>query len=213
MAENLRLWSDLSDGLIMRFLRWQIQQGYAIGSVNVRLATIKAYSRLAMQAGYLPVERYQRIKAVEGIQRKQGRNIDEKREVRRRGKKKAVATRITPVHVNVIKLELRKRAEQDSYFASSLLLFCLLCELGLRCGEVAPLICESIDLAAGHLRFYRHKVDKWQTHQLKPDVFKAAKLYFDLPHPLGYLFPGKEPGTHLAERQLAGGRDGKDGRN
>jgi integrase len=202
MAENLHLWQDVSDGLIKGFLRWQLTQGYAIGSVNVRLATMKAYCRLAMQAGFLPTEQYQRIRVVEGIQRKQGRNIDEKRPVSRLGEKKAQATRITPVHINVIKLELRKQAEQDQFFASSLLLFCLLTELGLRCSEVAPLTRESIDLAAGHLRFYRHKVDKSQTHQLKPDVFKAAKLYFDLYDPLGYLFPGKKPGTHLASRSI-----------
>jgi len=202
MADDLRLWGDLSDGLVEGFLRWQLKQGYAIKSINVRLATIKAYCRLAAKARYLPGEQYQRITLVEGIRKGAGVNIDEKREVTRVGEKKAQATPITPVHVNVIKLELRKQAEQDSFFASSLLLFCLFSDLGLRCGEVAPLSRQSIDLAGGQLRFYRHKVKKWQTHQLKPDVFAAARLYFDLYNPSPYLFPGEETGAHLATRTV-----------
>jgi integrase len=202
MADDLRLWQDISDGLVRGFVRWQLQEGYATGSTNVRLATVKVYCHLAMQARYLPVEQYQRVRAIEGIRRKEGRSIDEKRSITRRGEKKAQATRITPAHVNLIKRELRKQADQDPFFASSLLLFCLLSDLGLRCGEVALLTRESLDLGVGQLRFYRHKVDKWQLHQLPPDVFAAARLYLSLCSPVGPLFPGKIPGKSLVTRTI-----------
>jgi len=202
MADDLSLWSDVSDGLLEGFLRWQLQKGYRIGSINVRLATVKAYCRLAMKAGYLAVESYQRIQVVEGIRKAEGINIDEQREVTRVGVKKSEPIRLTPVHVSVIKRELRKRADQDEYCASSLLLFCLMTDLGLRCGEVAPLKREHIDLEVGELRFYRHKVKKWQRHELKPDVFVAARLYFERYHPGVYLFPGEESGRNLATRSV-----------
>lgn len=202
LAVCLSPWQDVSDGLVSGFLRWQLAQGYAIGSVNVRLATIKAYGRLAMRSGYLSIENYQRIQVIDSIRRKEGRNIDEKRVVTRLGKKKAQATRLAPAHVNLIKRELRKQADGDPFFASSLLLFCLLTDLGLRCGEVAALQCDDIDLAAGQLRFYRHKVDKSQVHQLPPDVFAAAKLHVAVCSPIGPLFSGKPPGKSLATRTI-----------
>lgn len=34
-------WAAMTHGLVEGFLRWQIQEGYAIGSVNVRLSTVK----------------------------------------------------------------------------------------------------------------------------------------------------------------------------
>lgn len=202
MANDLSLWSEVSDGLLEGFVRWQLQKGYRIGSINVRLATMKAYCRLAMKAGHLAIESYQRIHAVEGIRKDEGINIDEHREVTHVGVKKSEPVRITPAHVNVIKRELSKRADQDEYFASSLLLFCILADLGLRCGEVASLERERINLEEGELHFYRRKVKKWQRHELKPDVFVAARFYFERYNPVGYLFPGEEPGQHLATRSV-----------
>jgi hypothetical protein len=44
-------WQSITYGLIETFVRWQLQQGYAIGSINVWLATIKKYCALATKAG------------------------------------------------------------------------------------------------------------------------------------------------------------------
>ena len=38
-------WSGVTWGLVAGFVEWQLQQGYAIGSVNVRLATDAPMSR------------------------------------------------------------------------------------------------------------------------------------------------------------------------
>ncbi len=45
------------------------------------------------------------------------------------------------------------------------LLMCLLLDHGLRCGEVAALPPESLNLTIGLLTFYRQKVEKVQTHR------------------------------------------------
>src|SRR5947209_4334860 len=82
-------WSGISHGLIAGFVRWLLQEGHAIGSVNVHLATVKAYCKIIAQAGVLSAEEYGLIKLVNGYSHKQGRNIDQRRDPNRRGPKKA----------------------------------------------------------------------------------------------------------------------------
>ena len=59
-------WRGVTWGLVAGFVEWQLQQGYAIGSVNVRLATVKTYCQLALHAGAIDHDAYIRIKAVSG---------------------------------------------------------------------------------------------------------------------------------------------------
>jgi hypothetical protein len=83
-------WSGVTWGLVAGFVEWQLQQGYAIGSVNVRLATVKTYCQLALHAGALDHDAYIRIKAVKGYshkgrpQRRPAPRHDAHRDVRRR---------------------------------------------------------------------------------------------------------------------------------
>ena len=41
-------WHGINWGLVEGLIRWQLQAGYPIGSVNVRIGTGKGYARLAM---------------------------------------------------------------------------------------------------------------------------------------------------------------------
>ena len=50
---------------------------------------------------------------------------------------------------------------------------------GLRCGEVALLDVNHVDLKAGELKFYCPKVDKVQTHRLTKDAKQALQAWFD----------------------------------
>jgi hypothetical protein len=50
--------------LVAAFVQWQLSQGYAIGSINVRLSTIKTYAKLASQAGALHPTEYAMIRTV-----------------------------------------------------------------------------------------------------------------------------------------------------
>ncbi|HEY9152708.1 MAG TPA: hypothetical protein VIN60_07475, partial [Anaerolineales bacterium] len=52
-ARNVQAWRGITWGLVEGFARWQLQTGYAVPSVNVRLASVKTYARLAMKAGVL----------------------------------------------------------------------------------------------------------------------------------------------------------------
>src|SRR5712692_3602011 len=46
-------WSALSKGLVEGFVIWQRTEGYAIGSINMRVSTVKLYCKLAQGAGAL----------------------------------------------------------------------------------------------------------------------------------------------------------------
>jgi hypothetical protein len=110
MADDLRPWADVSHGLVSGFVRWQLGKGYSVGSVNVRLSTVRTYARLAAKAGYLATTAYQEITLIRTISGREGRNIDEGREVTRVGHKKAEPVAISPSHVALIKSRLRELA-------------------------------------------------------------------------------------------------------
>jgi site-specific recombinase XerD len=92
-------WQDITFGLVETFKRWQLEQGYAIASINAHLSTVKVYAKLAVKAGTISAEDYALIKMVSGYRHKEGRNADQKREVTRVGAKKAEAVPISQEQV------------------------------------------------------------------------------------------------------------------
>ncbi len=77
---------------------------------------------------------------------------------------------------------------------------CLLLDHGLRCGEVAGLRVEHINLPAGTFTFYREKVDLQQTHKLTLDTFRALVAYLTIDAPTGSLLMGSRKDGTLAGR-------------
>lgn len=190
MKDDLSLWVGVSYGIVAGFQQWQLQQGYSIGSVNVRLATIKTYCKLANQAEYLSQEEMSKIRGIENISHKDGRNVDEKRPVSRVGKKKAHTVLLSEVYVDLLKKKLHKAGQTDHDAARDYLLFCLLVDHGLRCGEIAELETKNLDILTGTLVFYRRKVHKIQTHKLTAGTLEAAKQYLKVAAPGVKLFDG-----------------------
>ncbi|MCX6067935.1 MAG: tyrosine-type recombinase/integrase [Chloroflexi bacterium] len=183
-------WRGVTWGLVEGFLRWQLQAGYAVGSVNVRLATVKGYARLALKAGTLNATEFAMIMTVKGYSHKEALHIDEWRQAEametRKGSKKAIAVSLTPAQA----ARLMTQSETPQGRRDALLMTILL-EHGLRVGEVARLLVTDFDLQAGELKFYRPKVDKTQTHKLTPRTLAAAKTYFEQDAPAtGNLWRG-----------------------
>jgi integrase len=179
-AEGWMLWRGITHGLVEAFLEWQKQQGYAIGSIGVRLATVKAYCKFAQRAGVMQQTELALILMVKSFSHREGVNLDKKREVTRVGEKKAVATTISPAHAVLLKRQVR---------AKDAAMMCLLLDHGLRCGELSGLKADDVILNNGTITFYREKVDMSQTHRLSPDTLVALMIY--LPLVQGpYLFPG-----------------------
>ena len=167
-------WRGVTWGLVEGFRNWMVMQGDAVGSINVRLSTVKAYAKLAAKAGVLTAEEHAMIRTVSGYARKEGKRVDERRETLRRGDKKAQ-------HVSIDQKQARKlKAQPDTpQGRRDALLMCLLLDHGLRVGEVARLQVSDFDLKAGEMRFYRPKVDKEQTHKLSADTARALHAWFD----------------------------------
>jgi integrase len=172
LATRPESWRGITWGIVEGFVRWQLKRGYAVGSINVRLATVKVYARLASKAGSIDPGETVLIGAVKGYGHKESRRIDARREVSRVGLKKA-----QPVGLTRSEAATLKRRPNTPQGRRDALLMCLLLDHGLRCGEVAGLKTQDFDLAAGMMTFYRPKVDKIQTHRLSEDTLRAARAY------------------------------------
>ncbi len=181
-------WQGVTHGLVEGFVRWMLAAGYAIESINARLATIKVYCKLAAKAQVIDAADYGLIKLVQGYRHSEGRHVDEGREVTRVGNKKAVAVSISTTQAALLKTQPdTPQGRRDA------LLMCLLLDHGLRCGEVAALTPGCI--VDGSLTFYRQKVDKVQNHDLTRDTLLAWNRYAG-------VMPANSP------RLLAGSRKG-----
>lgn len=202
-AGNLNLdpqaWQGVSWGLVEAFVKWQLNEGYAVSSVNVRLSTIKTYARLAFQAGTINAETYATIRAVQGYSQREKRRIDAQRPVQRVGLKKENPVIIRAEQAAALKLQPPETFQgvRDG------LLMSLLLDHGLRVGEVAGLKIENIDLEQGLLRFYRPKVARTQVHRLSPAAQAAAQAYLAWLHALTAL-----PESPLFRRVKRNGQPG-----
>jgi integrase len=169
-------WVGITWGLVAAWQRWQLAQGYAVGSINVRLSTVKKYATLAMKAGFLSAQECAMIRTVEGYSHKEVKRIDDQRKDAgldtRKGAKKRDPVSLTPDQASAL-----KRQPDTPQGRRDALLMCLMLDLGLRVGEVAGLTVDCFDLEAGELRFYRPKVHKTQTHRLTADTLQAARAY------------------------------------
>lgn len=178
---NPDAWMHITWGMVAAFVEWQLREGYAVGSINVRLSTVKAYAKLTTRAGTMPAETYAQIKLVSGMRHAEGKRIDKQRDTTRTGAKKATPTPISPEQA----AQLKQAADPRDR-----LLICLLLDHGLRVGEVVLLTPRSFDLRRGLLRFERPKVDKRQTHRLSKDTRAAAEAYLPDGDPDAPIFPG-----------------------
>lgn len=166
-------WRVITWGLVEAFIKWQLQTGYAIPSINVRLSSVKTYARLAMQVGTLTPQEYALIRAVQGYTYREQARIDQRRPIKRIGLKKAEPVKITPEQAAALKQQPdTPQGRRDT------LLMCLLLDHGLRVGEVAALSVRDFDMGNFTLRFYRPKVNKEQVHRLSEATHAALQACF-----------------------------------
>lgn len=179
LAHDGEAWRGISWGLVGAFVQWQLRAGYAVASVNIRLATVRTYARLAFQAGTVSAEQHALIRTVQGYQHKEQAALDTRRAAEglqtRQGRKKAAAVPLSPDE----RQRLKTGHPDTPQGRRDAVLMCLLLDHGLRVGEIAGLSVGDVDLAAGELRFYRPKVDKRQTHRLTRDTLAALRAWFD----------------------------------
>lgn len=175
LATDANVWRPVTWGLVEAFVKWQLNEGYAIKSINVHLSSIKTYSRLAMQCGTLTPQEYALIRAVQGYSQREQVRIDQKRPVRRIGLKKSSPVRISAEQAHQLKTQPpTPQGRRDA------LMMCLLLDHGLRVGELTRLAVADFNLEENVLRFFRPKVNKEQVHRLTPDTRQALAAYNNL---------------------------------
>jgi len=168
-------WRGMTWGIVDAFQKWMLLHGYAVGSVNVRLSTVKTYAGLAHQSGNLDTSEYALIKGVKGFTYRDGANIDDRRATTRIGTKKAESVALTSAQVKALKND----HEDTPQGRRDAVIMTLLLDHGLRCGELAMLMVTAFNFDKGTFTFWREKVGKEQTHKLTQDSMRAICAYFD----------------------------------
>lgn len=187
-------WQGVTWGLVEGFVKWLLNQGYTVTSVNNRLSAVKVYVRLAAKAGIIPPAEHALIREVRGYGRTEGKRVDETRAKSRVGHKKPEAIVLTAEQARRLKTShpptpqgLRDR-----------LLLCLLLDLGLRASEVAAL--NVADLAEpGYVIVYRQKTDTVDRMALTADIRHALAAYQSYLRKTGRLLRGSRKNEELTD--------------
>jgi integrase len=185
-------WAGTTHGLIRGFVQWMLLDGYSIGTLNIRLSTVRTYAKLAAAASVIGASELALIVQVKGYSHAHGQNVNAQRQQKRRGAKKA-----QPVPISAEARARLKQQPDTPQGRRDTLLMCLLLDHGLRCGEVADLTPANVSLSDGLLVFRREKVKKVQKHKLTGETLLALLRYYEVAQP--------------AERLLLGSRKGHDG--
>ncbi|CAG0970083.1 Tyrosine recombinase XerD [Anaerolineae bacterium] len=187
-------WRGITWGIVKAFVKWMLAEGDSIGSIGVRLSTVKTYAKLAAQAGAIDESEYTMIRGVSGYGYIEGKRIDERRETTRRGTKKAQPVTLTTQQANKMKAQPdTPQGRRDAVLMSVMI------DLGLRVGEVAGLTVEGVNLENNTLTFYRDKVGKSQTHRMSDGLLNVMRAYMlnDAPTS-GLLLRGSLEGRGLS---------------
>ena len=191
-------WQGVTWGLVEGFVKWLLNQGYSLASVNNRLSAVKVYVRLAAKAGLLSPTEQALIREVRGYGRTEGKRVDELREQTRVGHKKEEAIVLTAVQARTLKTQHPPTPQG----VRDRLLLCLLLDLGLRASEVAGLTVE--DLAEpGHVTVYRQKTDTTDRMELTADLLAALSDYRRFQRPAGPLLRGSRKNGELTEQVMS----------
>ncbi len=169
-------WRGVSPGLVDGFVKWLANEGASIGTINVRLSTVKTYVGLAAACRVVSQDTLNGVRAVHGYRHPEGLRLDERRRLTRIGDKKSIPVSLSPEQV-----EAMRRRPQTPVGIRDTLILDLLADLGLRCGEAAALKVEHINLVQGVLTFYRQKVDLTQIHNLTERLRASLAIYLTLP--------------------------------
>lgn len=191
-------WHGVTWGLVEGFVKWLLNQGYSLASVNNRLSAVKVYARLAAKAGVIPPTEHALIREVRGYGSTEGKRVDDAREQTRVGHKKKDAIVLTAVQAR----RLKTQHPPTPQGIRDKLLMCLLLDLGLRASEVAALTVE--DLAEpGIVTVYRQKTDTTDRMELTADILAVLTDYKKYMRKSGVLLRGSRKNGKLTNQVMS----------
>lgn len=181
LAEEPRLWSVVSFGLVEAFQRWLLASGYAIKSVNDYLSVVKTYAGLAQQAGLMDAGTLLSIQRIPRISGPSATNIDKERAASnrptRRGHKKAAAVYFEEEHQALLDRLFATPDLTTPQGCRDLVALRLLYDLGMRPGEAIALRLSDLDLARRRLHVNRYKTHFEQYLEMPDTLFEAMVAY------------------------------------
>lgn len=183
---NPQSWQEITYGLLETYKLMMLNEGYAIGTINRRLSTIRKYAKLAYKADVMSIEQISKIKFVSGYSKNEASNVDEKREQTRitddegNARKKADSVEIGIADVARLKHE---HDTNTPIGRRNRAIMCVLLEHGLRASEVSLMTVDNVNLDEGKMTFYRPKTKQTDTHKLTADSIKALSEYIRLDRP------------------------------
>ena len=192
LETDLIPWKVLARELVLDFVEWMRAQGYAQESIITCLYTIKAYCRMASEAGILSTSEYERIRSIRLAKDKQQATSDTPAPPGPLSKKKS-----TPVRISAQQAERLLQQPNTPQGARDELLLCLLLLQGLWPTEIATLPADAIDLKTGTLTVYRTLAREKQVHPLTDETHTAARRYLSFCTPSTLLLMGSRKGGHL----------------
>lgn len=175
LFNDLTGWENVTSDALGKFKEWLLKQGYALGSIKVRIATLKAYCRLAAHANVISADELRRIDKIRGFHDQERSTADENRETTRIGIKKEKAISISFEQAKQLKRQSGSKL-QDQRDA---LLMCLLIDHGLRISELSSLRVDAINREAGTLTIYKVRPGKRKEpiQALSKDTLQALEIY------------------------------------
>lgn len=179
MMHKTAMWRGVEFGLVKAFAQWLLREGYAMGSIDRHLSTVRKYCDLAFQAGMLDEQTARLIGTVTGYA---GRNALRKDEARaaagtptRRGAKKADWTDISDAQAK----RLLAQPLDTPQGRRDAVLLGLLIEHGLRVGEAVGLQVGDVDRVGGVMTVRRSKVGRVDWMKIHRATRRAMQAYFD----------------------------------
>lgn len=191
-------WQGVTWGLVEGFVKWLLNQGYSLASINNRLSAVKVYVRLAAKAGIIPLAEHALIREVRGYGSTEGKRVNEVREQKRVGYKKEEAIVLTAVQAR----QLKTQHPPTPQGIRDRLLMCLLLDLGLRASEVATLTVEDMS-EPGYVTVYRQKTDTTDRMELTADLLVALADYERYMRKNGTLLRGSRKNGKLTNQVMS----------
>ena len=191
-------WQGVTWGLVEGFVKWLLNQGYSLSSINNRLSAVKVYARLAAKAGVVSPEENALIREVRGYGGTEGKRVNNKRGKKRVGYKKEEAIVLTAKQARRLKTEHPPTPQG----IRDRLLICLLLDLGLRASEVSALKVE--DFAdSGYVTVYRQKTDTTDKMALTSDITAVLADYRRYMRKNGELLRGSRKNGKLTHHIMS----------
>ena len=226
LALSPQAWHGMTYGLLADFRTWMLQQGFSIGTINNRIATVHKYCQLAgpppKGIGVISEQELRAILTISGYAGKVARNVDQHRlsnkTPTRVGRKKADFTRLSAQEA----VQLRRTTtpspppqrfprEHDQVLqARDAVMWSLLDEHLLRVSELVTLAIEDVDLEEKTITVYREKGNETWMYEMGPQTEAHLQVYLKQLQALGrthgplFLGYGDKPMTTSAINKRVG---------